>query len=513
MKKAEAYWPLILILAFVKFMLPVLLQSPVYELQRDEYLYYQQGQHFDFGYLENPPLLSYLGMISSWFGGSEAWIKFWPCLFGAATLVVTCLITAELGGKLFSQFLAALSIITGAYLRVHYLFQPNILDIFFWTLAIYFLIRYINSRNENYIIWMAVSLAFGWWSKYSVLFITVAIIAGLLLSPYRNIFLRKKAWLGAGLALLLITPNLLWQYSHNWPVIHHMEELQATQLKYINRSDFMKEQLLLLLPVVFVWVTGLISLLRNSHYRIIAIIYVAVIALLMFGSGKGYYALGAYPMLLAGGAVTIEKWSEGKKWLRYTVTVVIIGLTIPFIPLLLPVWKPEKLAAFYQQYGIDKTGLLKWEDQKQHPLPQDFADMLGWKELAMKTETVFNSGLSNEIKDSTIIYCRNYGQAGALKFYCRSVRLKEKVISDNGSFLLWIPDSFQFRHILFIGRKMPDKDDEVFQHFKSYTILDSVTNPLSRQYGTKIILFEDADGQANKLALDGLKEEKQKFNH
>ena len=144
MKKAEAYWPLILILAFVKFMLPVLLQSPVYELQRDEYLYYQQGQHFDFGYLENPPLLSYLGMISSWFGGSEAWIKFWPCLFGAATLVVTCLITAELGGKLFSQFLAALSIITGAYLRVHYLFQPNILDIFFWTLAIYFLICYIN---------------------------------------------------------------------------------------------------------------------------------------------------------------------------------------------------------------------------------------------------------------------------------------------------------------------------------------------------------------------------------
>ncbi len=513
MKKAEAYWPLILILAFVKFMLPVLLQSPVYELQRDEYLYYQQGQHFDFGYLENPPLLSYLGMISSWFGGSEAWIKFWPCLFGAATLVVTCLITAELGGKLFSQFLAALSIITGAYLRVHYLFQPNILDIFFWTLAIYFLICYINSRNENYIIWMAVSLAFGWWSKYSVLFITVAIIAGLLLSPYRNIFLRKKAWLGAGLALLLITPNLWWQYSHNWPVIHHMEELQATQLKYINRSDFMKEQLLLLLPVVFVWVTGLISLLRNSHYRIIAIIYVAVIALLMFGSGKGYYALGAYPMLLAGGAAAIEKWSEGKKWLRYTVTVVIIGLTIPFIPLLLPVWKPEKLAAFYQQYGIDKTGLLKWEDQKQHPLPQDFADMLGWKELAMKTETVFNSGLSNEIKDSTIIYCRNYGQAGALKFYCRSVRLKEKVISDNGSFLLWILDSFQFRHILFIGRKMPDKDDEVFQHFKSYTILDSVTNPLSRQYGTKIILFEDADWQANKLALDGLKEEKQKFNH
>lgn len=514
MKREQPYWPLILILAFLKFVLPLLLQHPVYELQRDEYLYYQQGQHFDFGYLENPPLLSYLGMISSWFGGGEAWIKFWPCLFGAATLVVTCLITAELGGKLFSQFLAALSIITGAYLRVHYLFQPNILDIFFWTLAIYFLIRYINSRNENYIIWMAVSLALGWWSKYSVFFIAIAIIAGLLLSPYRNIFLRKKAWFAAGLALLLIAPNLLWQYSHNWPVIHHMEELQATQLKYINCSDFLKEQLLLLLPVVFVWITGLTSLLRNSQYRIIAIIYVAVITLLMFGSGKGYYALGAYPMLLAGGAAAIEKWSEGKKWLRYAITVVIIGLTIPFIPLLLPVWKPEKLAAFYQQYGIDKTGLLKWEDQKEHPLPQDFADMLGWKELAEKTIRAYHniSGVHNML--GTAIYCRNYGQAGALKYYNEpEAGLNHRFIfSDNGSFLLWVPKELSFKNLLFIGRRMPDKGDEVFNHFEKVTIIDSVTNPYSRQFGDKIIFFENIDTAGLRLAQDGLKAEKQKFN-
>ncbi|MEO7394327.1 MAG: hypothetical protein ABIU11_05245, partial [Chitinophagaceae bacterium] len=106
MKKAEAYWPLILLLAIIKFILPLFLQDPLYELQRDEYLYYQQGLHVDTGYLENPPLISYLGMITSWFGGSTAWIKLWPCLFGAATLIVTCLIAAEFGGKLFAQFIA-----------------------------------------------------------------------------------------------------------------------------------------------------------------------------------------------------------------------------------------------------------------------------------------------------------------------------------------------------------------------------------------------------------------------
>jgi hypothetical protein len=178
------------------------------------------------------------------------------------------------------------------------------------------------------------------------------------------------------------------------------------------------------------------------------------------------------------------------------------------LPMLLPIWKPEKLAAFYEKIGIEH----KWEDQKNHPLPQDFADMLGWRELTEKAEKIFKTGLPVAVRDSTIIYCRNYGQAGSLKFYGVSSDFKDRVISDNGSFLLWIPDSLRFRHLLFIGSRMPDKDDEVFQHFESYIVMDSVSNPLSRQFGNKIILFENADEQANKLASEGLIEMKKKFN-
>lgn len=161
LKQAQAIWPLILLLATIKFLLPVFQQHPLYALQRDEFLYYEHGQHLALGYLENPPLLSYLGWISSWFGGSEARIKLWPCLFGAATVVLSCLIAAELGGKLFAQFLAGLSVMTGAYVRVHFLFQPNILDIFFSTAAVYFIIRYINNNKPVSLYWFFISLAIG----------------------------------------------------------------------------------------------------------------------------------------------------------------------------------------------------------------------------------------------------------------------------------------------------------------------------------------------------------------
>ncbi len=61
---------LIITMAAIKFVLPFLLQNPAYELHRDEYLYYQQGQHLSFGFLENPPLIGLMAWISSLLGGS-----------------------------------------------------------------------------------------------------------------------------------------------------------------------------------------------------------------------------------------------------------------------------------------------------------------------------------------------------------------------------------------------------------------------------------------------------------
>jgi 4-amino-4-deoxy-L-arabinose transferase-like glycosyltransferase len=318
-RKQEPYWPLILLLAIVKFVLPLFLQSSLYELHRDEYLYFAQGQHPALGYLENPPLISWLGMISGWFGDSVAWIKFWPCLFGAATVILTCLTTAELGGGRFAQFLAAIGIMTGGLMRVHFLFQPNMLDIFCWTLTIYYLIRYLNTQRDAAIYGLAISLAIGWWSKYSILFMAISLIIGLLLTYHRRIFLRATTWKAAALALLIMLPNIWWQYAHNWPLLHHMKELRETQLDYVNPSDFIKEQFFLFFPTLIVWIPGLIWLLVHRTYRIVAVIYFSIIILLALGSGKGYYAFGAYPMLLAAGGAAWYQWTRNMRWIRIPV--------------------------------------------------------------------------------------------------------------------------------------------------------------------------------------------------
>lgn len=510
MKQVKPYWIIIIILALIKFILPFILQSPVYELQRDEYLYYQQGQYFDLGYLENPPLISYLGMISSWLGGSEFWIHFWPCLFGAFTVIVTCLLTAEFGGKAFAQFIAGLGIITGAYLRMHFLFQPNVLDIFFWTFSIYFLVRFIKTRETKFLYALVLGLAIGWWSKYSIVFLAAAIFMSLIVSKHRRIFLQRKTYIALLAGLLFILPNIWWQYDHKWPLIRHMRELQETQLHFLSPADFIKDQLLYLIPVVFIWIAGLVWLIKQKEWRFLGLTYFLVIILLILGRGKSYYSMGIYPLLLAAGGVAWQQWTERKKWIRPVLAVLIIAISIPFIPLLSPIWQPDKLAEFYKKNKIEKTGLLKWEDRQDHSLPQDFGDMLGWKELAEKTEKFYHS-LPDSVESNTMIYCRSYGQAGALKYYGKEGWFKALTFSDNGSFLLWIPDRLLFKHLIFVGRNMPGKDDEVFQHFQSVTIVDSVTNIYSRQLGDKIIFFQTIDSAGLQIAIKGLKEMKSEF--
>jgi len=175
--------------------------------------------------------------------------------------------------------------------------------------------------------------------------------------------------------------------------------------------------------------------------------------------------------------------------------------------MLLPIWKPEKLADFYKRRGFEH----KWEDQENHPLPQDFADMLGWKELTAKTEKFFNS-LPDSIKNNSTIFCGNYGQAGSLNFYGKDKIFKDKIISASGSFLLWIPDNISMKHLILVDEEMPGKDEELFQHFEKLTVIDSVTNKFSRQYGNKIIFYENIDSTGLRMAQEGLKKRKSMFS-
>src|SRR5664279_1473057 len=185
---------LIYFLAIIKFIVPYLLQSNVYEPHRDEFLYLVQGHHPAWGFAEIPPMLSIFAWLTHLLGDGMFWIKFWPNMFGVLTFVITAKIIQKLGGRSFAIFLAFLPFIFGTYLRLFFLFQPNTPEVFFWTMIAYSVLRYIQTGKNTYLYVLGVSIGLGMLGKYSVAFFTVSILAGLLLTPQRKIFVNKHLY-------------------------------------------------------------------------------------------------------------------------------------------------------------------------------------------------------------------------------------------------------------------------------------------------------------------------------
>ncbi len=237
-------YKVLLLLAFLKFILPFILQSPVYEPHRDEFLYLAEAHHMAWGYMEIPPLLSVFAWISNWFGHGIFWIKFWPSLFGAAHLFYY----RENYLVAWRKIIRFVSWISPFYFRplpADALFiSTQLPGGFFWTMIAYSIFRFIQSRKNKWIYILGISIGLGMISKYSVAFFVISILAGLLITRNYKIFLNKHFYFAGLIALLIFLPTLLWEYQNHFPVIVHMKELQKTQLQYVSPKGFLVDQII-----------------------------------------------------------------------------------------------------------------------------------------------------------------------------------------------------------------------------------------------------------------------------
>lgn len=506
---------IIALFVLIKLLLPFFSVNAEFELHRDEYLYLADADHLAWGYVEMPPLLAVLGWISKLFGGTVFTVRLWGALTGAATVYIVGKMILRLKGNSSAVFFGCLAFLCAGFLRMHILFQPNFLDVFFWTLSSYYIICWIDSDNKKYLYYLGISFGLGMLGKYSTAFYILSFLLGVVLTRQRKWLGNKHFYFSMLIGLAICMPNLIWQYTHDFPAMHHMDLLTKQQLKYNSRTEFLVNQILIAFPSVLIWIGGLCYLLFNREgkkYTLITIIYIGIISILLYFNGKGYYAAAIYPTLMAFGGIWISRVIAKKYfgWLKWVAPMYMIVLTIFLFPLLVPFTSAQKLVDFYHTIHLDRNSLLQWEDRKQHPLPQDFADMLGWEEMAKKTAQVYHS-LPDSIKQTTMVYGNNYGEAGALSFYRKKYRLPE-IVSDEASFVFWMPDRFTYSHFLFVTDEIPE-GDPFFDHWKSREIKDSVTNRYAREYRTKIVLYSNPDDSVRVIAERNAVRDKKQFGY
>ena len=207
----------------------------------------------------------------------------------------------------------------------------------------------------------------------------LASLVSLLLTKHRGLFYSRFFLWGGFLGVFIILLNLIWQFNHNWPVIHHLNELHANQLVNVSVAGFLFDQVMMNFPGFIIWITALIALLfwkRLANYRVLGYIYLSILLILLVASGKAYYTLGVYPVLFALGGYVIA--SSFRAYVGYGMLVLTLLLSIPMLPLSLPVYSHERIAAYTRPVA---PFVNRWEDGQIYNIPQDFADMTGWKQL------------------------------------------------------------------------------------------------------------------------------------
>jgi hypothetical protein len=449
-----------------------------YGIFRDELYYWACGEHVAWGYVDQPPLIAFL----AWFvrhtvGSSLVAIRILPILAGAAMVYLTGILAHELGAGRFGQFLAALGVLCApAYLAFDSFFSMNAFEPLFWLLCAWIAVRIMKGASPRWWLVFGVVAGIGLENKHTMLVLGFALIAGLVLSGKWRLLGSKWIWIGGVVALAVFLPNLLWEARHGWPQIEVVRNAQLYKNLPISPLQFLWEQVIFLHPLALpIWAGGLVWLFfarEGKRFRFLGWAYLIVLALFMFFGGKSYYPLPVYPLLMAAGGVAIEELLESRRLLWMEVAfpcLLLIGALIA-LPFGVPILPVDTFLRYSQLLPYSRE--VKTErDAVNAELPQLYADMFGWENIAASVARVYYDLPAADRADCAILG-GNYGESGAIDYYGPALGLP-KAIGGHNSYFYWGPRNYSGACVIMFG----ERSDKFISLFGDVQRVATITNP------------------------------------
>jgi 4-amino-4-deoxy-L-arabinose transferase-like glycosyltransferase len=410
----------------------------------DELYFMACGEHIDWGYVDQPPLIAVVAwLVRHILGTSLLAMRLPSALAGVALVLLTALLARELGGGRFAMALAALSsALAPTYVVMHYLFTMNAFEPLFWTGCALVVVRLVKTGDQRLWLLFGALAGIGLENKYSMAVYAGALVAGVLLSPERRAFARPWIWLGGLVALLLFLPNLVWNVQHHWPFLELMRNIRASGRDVVvSPIGFVLRQGLDMGPTaVPVWLAGLGWLLfakGGRAYRPLGIAFVLTLLTFIVTHGKEYYLAPAFATVFAAGGVAIEGFTaEGRRSLLRPVLVVSLLSILAFLPLVLPILRVDRFLAYQQWIGFTPPATEKAHARA--ALPHHFAWQFGWEEMVAAVSQAYWN-LPPEERARAVVIGNNYGESGAVDLLGPKYGLPLRALGTHQSYWLWGP--------------------------------------------------------------------------
>jgi hypothetical protein len=458
---------------------------------RDELGYMACGDHLQWGYVDQPPLVPFLVRLSrALLGDSLRSIRFFPALASSFLIVQTAVLAREFGGRSYALVLSAIcALVAPQYLSNAGLLGTNCLEPNFWMGCAYFVILAIKRDNPRCWLWFGVCAGLGLENKYSIAVFGLGVVVGLLLTEHRRFLFDKWIWVGGLVAFLIFLPNLLWNIHNHWPFAELMHNIRAEGRDVVlGPFDYFFQQMLLVNPLTApVWLIGLFALLfsaRLKPYRVLGWCYLVCYGFFFVSHGKNYYLAPVYPMLFAAGAVMVEAFLDRgesrvpqrtsltqnaalarqqtqnpagtahlyARVLKYAIVIILLANGAFLAPITVPVLSPENFLAYAKKLPF-KLPIMEHSHERAS-LPQWYADQFGWKEIADETALAWNRLPADERgsngNKACGIFAQDYGQAGAIDFFGRELGLPPALSGDR-SYWLWGPRGYSGDCLIVLG--------------------------------------------------------------
>jgi hypothetical protein len=157
----------------------------------------------------------------------------------------------------------------------------------------------------------------------------------------------------------------------------------------------------------------------------LAFMYLVPLALLILAKGRHYYLAGAYPMLLAMGAVAADRWLQSRsKPLRLTIESLFFAGLAAIGAIAIAFLVPIQSAGNLRDYALKHNDDLKEE--------------FGWPELVQTVASVRDSLPAGQ--QSTVgILVGNYGEQGAIELLGPAYHLPPPLSLTNSAWLRGYP--------------------------------------------------------------------------
>jgi 4-amino-4-deoxy-L-arabinose transferase-like glycosyltransferase len=447
-----------------------------YGFHRDELLTFSNARDLEWGYVVYPPVTAFLAHIElALFGTSLIGFRFFAAIASGFVAVLTGLMARAMGGgrqaMLVSAFAASIGgpvFFTGSFMSY------MSFDLLWWVAVAWCASRLLQSDDARWWLGIGAAIGLGLMTKYTMAFFAVALLGATLLTPNRRYFRSAWFWCGVALALLIVAPNLWWQYQHHFVGLAWMRSIHTRDIGLGNTDNFLLKQFWTVTFIVAVplWLAGLWFLFarpEGRRWRMLGWMYLLTLVLLMAARGRDYYLSPAYPMLFAAGAAWTETWLRSLPAQRQTrilratwITLGIGGLVqaaviIPFVPVNSLWWRVQDATTHQPNMEI------------------------GWPELAAIVANVRDSIPASD-RTALGVMAADEGEAGAVNLYGRAYGLPRAISGMNSNWLRGYGDPPP-QTVIAVGFK----PDELNQIFASCQVAAQLSNP----YGVVNDIFRD----------------------